>query len=173
MAFRSVPRPSSPPGAKASTERPSHAHRHADFRAHALNPHLAQEPSNHSLERLNLSPTLCRPAMRVARTTPIVGRTRHQAHPSRSLLPNLRLGARNPSKETVSTPLNTLGCGDSVFPYLLRSDMQPMRADAPNPDSQFKRTLGMEDPIVRRQPVHTRDHRSAAFQHAAQCSHDT
>jgi hypothetical protein len=80
-------------------------------------------------------------------------------------------------RQTVSTLLNTYGCGDLVFSYLLRSDMQPTCADAPNPDSHFKRTTGMEDlttpeTFIPRSPVHTRDHRSTAFRHAAQCSHD-
>jgi len=39
-------------------------------------------------------PSRCRPSMNVARTTPIVERTRHQAHPSR-LLPS-RSQARRP-----------------------------------------------------------------------------
>ena len=38
MAFRSVPRPSSPPGAKASTECPSRAHT-AEFTGQASKPH--------------------------------------------------------------------------------------------------------------------------------------
>src|ERR1700712_5475480 len=50
MAFRSVPRPSSPPGTKASTERPSHAHSHADQQLAPLTPILHR---NH--------PTPCRP----------------------------------------------------------------------------------------------------------------
>ena len=44
VAFRSVPRPSSPPGAKASTECPSHAREHRTSLAEGSNHHV-QEPS--------------------------------------------------------------------------------------------------------------------------------
>eukprot|EP01012_Entosiphon_sulcatum_P049954 TRINITY_DN686_c0_g1_i3.p1 TRINITY_DN686_c0_g1~~TRINITY_DN686_c0_g1_i3.p1 ORF type:complete len:121 (-),score=2.92 TRINITY_DN686_c0_g1_i3:416-778(-) len=44
VAFRSVPRPSSPPGAKASTECPSHAREHRTFISEGPNHHV-QEPS--------------------------------------------------------------------------------------------------------------------------------
>jgi hypothetical protein len=38
------------------------------------------------------------------------------------------------------TLLNASGCGDSALTHLLRSDLQPARPDAPNPDSHVKRT---------------------------------
>jgi hypothetical protein len=44
VAFRSVPRPSSPPGAKASTECPSHAREHRTSISEGSNHHV-QEPS--------------------------------------------------------------------------------------------------------------------------------
>ena len=56
MAFRSVPRPSSPPGAKASTERPSLALSHAKSTAnrrlpilHRNHPTLSQELNNNPI----------------------------------------------------------------------------------------------------------------------------
>jgi hypothetical protein len=45
MTFRSVPRPSSPPGAKASTECPSHTQNHLRSRRTEDITHHAQEPS--------------------------------------------------------------------------------------------------------------------------------
>ena len=47
MAFRSVPRPSSPPGAKASTECPSRAHTAEPVRKTRQTPHHAREPATH------------------------------------------------------------------------------------------------------------------------------
>jgi len=58
------------------------------------NPHLAQEPSNRPLGPSDLSPSICRPSRSVARTTPKVRRTRHQAQSSRCL--SSRSQARRP-----------------------------------------------------------------------------
>ena len=49
MAFRSVPRPSSPPGAKASTECPSHARDPAAW-PRRVTPHTAKPPTHHAQE---------------------------------------------------------------------------------------------------------------------------
>jgi hypothetical protein len=57
MAFRSVPRPSSPPGAKASTECPSLARNQA---------HVAMNPSHHAQEPSTPYPDANNPATRQA-----------------------------------------------------------------------------------------------------------
>ena len=49
MAFRSVPRPSSPPGAKASTECPYRAQQSGSFLSVRTFVHHAQEPATHLL----------------------------------------------------------------------------------------------------------------------------
>jgi hypothetical protein len=52
VAFRSVPRPSSPPGAKASTECPSHTR--SPDRIRRSNPHHAQKPSSENQRMISL-----------------------------------------------------------------------------------------------------------------------
>jgi hypothetical protein len=66
------------------------------------------------------------------------------------------------------TPLNTSGCGDLALTCLLRSDLQPARPDAPNPDSHVKRTK----PALLRRPAHARPSPGSPRKGAAQCSHD-
>jgi len=58
VAFRSVPRPSSPPGAKASTECPSHAREHRTLLAEGSNHHV-QEPSTPGSLRMKRSAHRC------------------------------------------------------------------------------------------------------------------
>jgi hypothetical protein len=72
------------------------------------------------------------------------------------------------STSILFTLLNTSGCGDSVLTHLLRSDLQPARPDAPNPDSHVKRTK----PAFVRRPAHARPSLGSPRRGAAQCSHD-
>jgi hypothetical protein len=127
MAFRSVPRPSSPPGAKASTERPYHAHRLAIMAPKNPIPPCTGtiQPATHLIfddSPEDLSPSRCRLSPRNARNIPKI-QTDAQCTSSLSLtlLCNQAAGIRS---------LN-----------LLRSDMQLDSADAPNPDSRFKEHL--------------------------------
>ncbi len=149
MAFRSVPRPSSPPGAKASTERPSHAHSHATFKITLEHPILHR---NHPTR-----PSTCR-------TYP---------YPNAALARRLREQPTGRDGRAIKhihshTPLNTSGCGDLALTCLLRSDLQPARPDAPNPDSHVKRTK----PALLRRPAHARPSPGSPRKGAAQCSHD-
>jgi hypothetical protein len=134
-----------------------------DIQDRSRTSHLAQEPSNLLLRRKDLSPStgshritsmgslLCRPIPTDCENNPF-GET--DAPSSTSIL---------------FTLLNTSGCGDSVLAHLLRSDLQPARPDAPNPDSHVKRTkpapssegLGTRTTIAR-----------ITRKGAAQCSHD-
>ncbi len=126
-------------------------------------PHLAQEPSNLLLRRKDLFPStgshrtssmgslLCR----------LIRSSCENNYPAETDAPS--------STSILFTLLNTSGCGDLVFTHLLRSDLQPARPDAPNPDSHVKRTkpapstegLGTRATIAR-----------ITRKGAAQCSHD-
>jgi hypothetical protein len=141
MAFRSVPRPSSPPGAKASTERPSLALSLANKKPKPLIPILHRNHPTLLTERKTYPQALCRPPNIVARTT----------MPDTTDAPS--------STSILATLLNTPGCGELALSCLLRSDLQPARPDAPNPDSHVKRTNQAPTHVKTRQ--HPRDHRSA------------
>ena len=90
MAFRSVPRPSSPPGAKASTERPSHAH----TTRMRINPH-SHLHRNHPTGVATRGPIPIQmpPLLQdCEKQSSIPRRTRHQAHHSLTLLNNRTAG---------------------------------------------------------------------------------
>ncbi len=139
MAFRSVPRPSSPPGAKASTERPSHAHSHANDKPKFVAPILHR---NHPTR-----PSTCR------------------TYPYPYAAPTKSLREQRPGRDGRAIKhIHSLHASEHLpvagtwvaRATLLRSDLQPARPDAPNPDSHVKRT----NPAFRRRLGHTRDHRS-------------
>ena len=121
MAFRSVPRPSSPPGAKASTERPSHAHV-SRCKLRSPDPILHRNhPTTRSRRTSDLSPSRCRLPHTVARTT---SKSDGRAITAQSILTYASEHFRLRGFSTLD---------------LLRSDLQPARPDAPNPNSHFKR----------------------------------
>ncbi len=163
MAFRSVPRPSSPPGAKASTERPSLAHSHAKLRLAPELPILHRNhptrlstcqtiiPSRKPHRTSSIGPADAASSQPVARTTSRKRRTRHQAYPVS------HASEHNPAAGTWIARAT-----------LLRSDLQPARPDAPNPDSHVKRTK----PAPTGRPAHARPSPGSPRQGAAQCSHD-
>ena len=162
MAFRSVPRPSSPPGAKASTERPSLALSYAKSEA------LASDlPSCTG----TIQPS------RESKTYPHPGshRTRSMGSLQCRLIPddcenNHLTETDAPSSTSILfTPLNTSGCRDLVLTHLLRSDLQPARPDAPNPDSHVKRTK--DQTFIQRPSPHPYDHRPATSQEAPLNAH--
>ena len=150
MAFRSVPRPSSPPGAKASTERPSLALSYANIKPklrvpilHRNHPTLFAECRTYPHPRAptrtsSMSSLLCRPIPHSCENN----RVAETDAPS--------------STSILFTLLNTLrlrGLG-SLLTILLRSDLQPARPDAPNPDSHVKRTK--DQPSKEDQPAPAR-----------------
>ncbi len=152
MAFRSVPRPSSPPGAKASTERPSLALSYAKSEARASDlPSCTGtiQPSFAGMQ--DLSPSTCR----------LIPGSCENNHLTETDAPS--------STSILFTPLNTSGCGDLVFAHLLRSDLQPARPDAPNPDSHVKRT---KPAFLRRPATSARPSPGYLTRGSAQCSHD-
>ncbi len=96
--------------------------------------HLAQEPSNLLLRRKDLFLPICRLIPKACEN-------------------KLSTETDAPSSTSILfTLLNTSGCGDLALSCLLRSDLQPARPDAPNPDSHVKRTK----PAFVRRPVHAR-----------------
>jgi hypothetical protein len=143
MAFRSVPRPSSPPGAKASTERPSHAHCLADNVLGNAIPTLHRNHPTHALPTRQ-----CRPAAH-RRTYP---------HPDAALPMTLREQPHPPDGRThahihsLSRPCARQTAGTWRY-HLIRSDIQFTRADAPNPDSRFKEHT---QPHPRMRPEHNK-----------------
>jgi hypothetical protein len=126
-------------------------------------PHLAQEPSNLSCETQDLSPStgshrtssmgslLCRPMQTSCENN----------RPAETDAPS--------STSILFTPLNTSGCGDLVFTHLLRSDLQPARPGAPNPDSHVKRT---KPAFLRRPATSARPSPGYLVRGSAQCSYD-
>ena len=106
MAFRSVPRPSSPPGAKASTERPSLALSYATFEAKPQTSHLAQEPSNPSFNVQDLSPSTGSHRMNS------LGSLQCRLIPDDCENNHLTETDAPSSTSILFTPLNTSGCGD-------------------------------------------------------------
>ncbi len=113
--------------------------------------HLAQEPSNPSFNVQDLSPSTCR----------LIPGSCENNHLTETDAPS--------STSILFTPLNTSGCGDLVFAHLLRSDLQPARPDAPNPDSHVKRT---KPAFLRRPATSARPSPGYLTRGSAQCSHD-
>ena len=103
-------------------------------------PHLAQEPSNPSLDVSDLSLPICRPI-------PTGCENNRPGRDGRAIkhIHSLHASEHLPVAGTWVARAT-----------LLRSDLQPARPDAPNPDSHVKRT----NPALRRRLGHTRDHRS-------------
>ena len=164
MAFRSVPRPSSPPGAKASTERPSLALSYATFEAKPRTSHLAQEPSNPSFNVQDLSPSGL-PSNSFDGVPPM------PSHPR-------KLREQPPDRDGRAIKhIHSLHASEHcpvagtwiALTILLRSDLQPARPDAPNPDSHVKRTK--DQTFQRRPSPHPYDHRPATSQEAPLNAH--
>ena len=107
VAFRSVPRPSSPPGAKASTECPSYT-RYPGHRSEGPTPHHAQKPSSDLAQGLIQVEARTRIILQCSSTPHTTGSCqthrhrqlacadRHRIHPTRSFTTPL-----NPRRPTV------------------------------------------------------------------------
>ena len=124
VAFRSVPRPSSPPGAKASTECPSHARDHPP--GSQPRGHHAQKPSS---DRLGCAPETNKPAS--AHDGIILLSTQQDPHTR----PGIRTRARHNGTLRASEPSLSLDVRRPK-PPTIRSDFAiGAPRDAPEPDS--------------------------------------
>ena len=143
MAFRSVPRPSSPPGAKASTERPSLALSHANDEPEFDIPILHRNHPTALLRTVGQSPYpyAANPSPLREQRCQANGRAIKHIH------------------STHASEHNPVAGTWIALTILLRSDLQPARPDAPNPDSHVKRTK--TSPPSRKTSPHPHDHRPA------------
>ena len=125
-------------------------------------PHLAQEPSN-LLAKVRPIPIHGLPSNKFDGVPPM------PSHP-KACENKLSTETDAPSSTSILfTLLNTSGCGDLVFTHLLRSDLQPARPDAPNPDSHVKRT---KPAFLRRPATSARPSPGYLVRGSAQCSYD-
>ena len=132
MAFRSVPRPSSPPGAKASTECPSYARDHRTSPRRTKPGHHVQEPSS--------EPAISLSAISSQKIAPAHSSTRsahNRFHPK--MEPN--------APERIALLQATRSLESPV-----RQSQQSAPRDAPEPDSHFQRTTSHTETITAPHP---------------------
>jgi hypothetical protein len=146
VAFRSVPRPSSPPGAKASTECPSYT-RYVPNPGRNQSPHHAQKPSSDPDKRSRPRMILEICVFRTQHDLLEQQANRSLPQPAANRFDNIVHRASEPSPPTVRAlslqitfPVRQFGRTTEplIHPKTDRESHAPR--NAPEPDSHFKRT---------------------------------